>query len=153
MKDIMKLQVPAKSSCESFARVAVASFIARTDPTLAEINEIKTAVSEGVTNSIIHGYENEEGIIYIECEIRDNTVKITIADKGKGIEDIEQAMTPLFTTNPDGERSGMGFTVMETFMDKVEVKSLPGIGTRIIMTKTLEEAEEESECGQKCSSY
>ena len=147
MKDIMKLQFPAKSSCESFARVAVSAFIAKCDPTLAEINEIKTAVSEGVTNSIIHGYENGEGIIYIECEIKDNAVKIIIADKGKGIEDIEQAMTPLFTTNPDGERSGMGFTVMETFMDKVEVKSLPGVGTRIIMTKILEAAEEEFKCG------
>lgn len=147
MKDTMKLQFPAKSSCESFARVAVAAFVSRIDPTLAEINEIKTAVSEGVTNSIIHGYENEEGIIYIECEIKGRAVKIIIADKGKGIEDVEQAMTPLFTTNPDGERSGMGFTVMETFMDKVEVKSLPGVGTRIIMTKTLEAVEEEVKCG------
>ncbi|MBR6523907.1 MAG: anti-sigma F factor [Clostridia bacterium] len=147
MKDTMKLQFPAKSSCESFARVTVAAFVSRIDPTLAEINEIKTAVSEGVTNSIIHGYENEEGIIYIECEIKGRAVKIIIADKGKGIEDIEQAMTPLFTTNPDGERSGMGFTVMETFMDKVEVKSLPGVGTRIIMTKTLDAAEEDAKCG------
>lgn len=147
MKDKMKLEFPAKSSCESFARVAVAAFIARTDPTLAELNEIKTAVSEGVTNSIIHGYGNDEGVIYIECEIVDNNVKIVIADKGKGISDIEKAMTPLFTTNPDGERSGMGFTVMETFMDSVEVKSLPGIGTRIIMTKKLETALEDSKCG------
>ena len=147
MNDVMKLQFPAKSSCESFARVAVSAFVSRCDPTLSEINEIKTAVSEGVTNSIIHGYENDEGIIYIECEIKGSLVKITIADKGKGIENVEQAMTPLFTTNPDGERSGMGFTVMETFMDKVEVKSLPGVGTRIIMTKTLESAEEESKCG------
>ena len=75
-----------------------------------------------VTNSIIHGYEQGEGIVYIECEMKDDIVKIVIADKGKGIENIEQAMTPLFTTNPDGERSGMGFTVMETFMDKVDVK-------------------------------
>ena len=147
MKDTMKLQFPAKSSCESFARVAVAAFVSRIDPTLAEINEIKTAVSEGVTNSIIHGYENEEGIIYIECEIKERAVKIIIADKGKGIENVEQAMTPLYTTNPDGERSGMGFTVMETFMDKVEVKSLPGVGTRIIMIKNLEAAEEEAKCG------
>lgn len=147
MKDKMKLEFPAKSSCEGFARVAVAAFISRVDPTLAEINEVKTAVSEGVTNSIIHGYENGEGIVYIECEIVGNEIKIVIADKGKGIYDVEQAMTPLFTTNPDGERSGMGFTVMETFMDKVEVKSLPGIGTRIIMSKTLESAQEDSKCG------
>ena len=147
MKDKMKLEFPAKSSCESFARVAVAAFVARCDPTLAEINEIKTAVSEGVTNSIIHGYEQGEGIVYIECEMKDDIVKIVIADKGKGIENVEEAMTPLFTTNPDGERSGMGFTVMETFMDKVDVKSLPGVGTRIIMTKTLHKAEEEYKCG------
>lgn len=147
MKDKMKLEFPAKSSCEAFARVAVAAFVSRCDPTLAEINEIKTAVSEGVTNSIIHGYESEDGVIYIECEIVNKSVRIIIADKGKGIEDVERAMTPLFTTNPDGERSGMGFTVMETFMDKVEVKSLPGVGTRIIMTKTLCEAEEDSKCG------
>ena len=147
MKDKMKLEFPAKSSCEAFARVAVAAFVARCDPSLAEINEIKTAVSEGVTNSIIHGYEGKDGVIYIECEICDNSVRIIIADKGKGIEDVEQAMTPLFTTNPDGERSGMGFTVMETFMDKVEVKSLPGVGTRIIMTKTLQAVAEEAECG------
>ncbi len=147
MRDKMKLEFPAKSSCESFARVAVAAFVSRIDPTLAQINEIKTAVSEGVTNSIIHGYENGDGIIYIECEIKDKEVKIIIADKGKGIEDIKQAMTPLFTTNPDGERSGMGFTVMESFMDKIEVKSLPGIGTRIVMTKNLECVEEECKCG------
>lgn len=147
MRDKMKLEFPAKSSCESFARIAVAAFVSRIDPTLAEINEIKTAVSEGVTNSIIHGYENEDGVIYIECEINGSEIKIVIADKGKGIADIEQAMTPLYTTNPDGERSGMGFTVMETFMDKVEVKSLPGIGTRITMTKTLESVEEDSKCG------
>ena len=147
MKDKMKLEFPAKSSCEAFARVAVAAFVARLDPSIAEINEIKTAVSEGVTNSVIHGYEGCEGVIYIECEIRGNLVKIIIADKGKGIENVEQAMTPLFTTNPDGERSGMGFTVMETFMDKVEVKSLPGVGTKIIMYKTLQEVAEEAECG------
>ena len=147
MKDKMKLEFPAKSSCEAFARVAVSAFVARFDPSLAEINEIKTAVSEGVTNSIIHGYEGRDGVIYIECEVSENFVRIIIADKGKGIEDVERAMTPLFTTNPDGERSGMGFTVMETFMDKVEVKSLPGVGTRIIMTKTLTAVSEDAECG------
>jgi len=137
MKDKMKLEFPAKSAYESFARVTVAAFISKLDPTIVEINEIKTAVSEAVTNSVIHGYEGEDGIIYIECELKGNNAKIVIADKGKGIENVQQAMTPLFTTNPDGERSGMGFTVMETFMDNVEVKSLPGIGTKITMYKTI----------------
>ena len=137
MKDTMKLQFPAKSSCESFARVAVAAFVSRIDPTLAEINEIKTAVSEGVTNSIIHGYENVEGIIYIECEIKGRAVKIIIADKGKGIEDVEQAMTPLFTTNPDGERSGMGFTLMESFMDSLKVFNNQDCGVTVEMRKEI----------------
>lgn len=142
MKDRMKLEFPAKSAYESFARVTVAAFIARLDPTIVEINEIKTAVSEGVTNSVIHGYEGGEGIIYIECEIIGSQVKIILSDKGKGIENVAQAMEPLFTTNPDGERSGMGFTVMETFMEKVEVKSLPGIGTKVTMYKTIGTTEE-----------
>ena len=147
MKDKMTLEFPAGSAYESFARVTVAAFISRLDPTVAEINEIKTAVSEGVTNSIIHGYENKGGTVYIECEINGSTVTIIIADKGKGIENIERARTPLFTTNPDGERSGMGFTVMETFMDTVEVSSVPSVGTKIIMTKTLSPAEEGAKCG------
>lgn len=147
MQDIMKLEFPAKSAYESFARVSVAAFVTRLDPTIVEINEIKTAVSEGVTNCIIHGYENTEGIVYIECEITGRTVKIIISDKGKGIEDVEKAMTPLFTTNPDGERSGMGFTVMETFMDSVEVKSLPTVGTKVIMKKTIGCAEAGVKCG------
>ena len=137
MNDVMKLQFPAKSSCESFARVAVSAFISRCDPTIAEINEIKTAVSEGVTNSIIHGYENVEGIIYIECEIKGRAVKIIIADKGKGIEDVEQAMTPLFTTNPDGERSGMGFTLMESFMDSLKVFNNQDCGVTVEMRKEI----------------
>ncbi len=147
MKDKMKLEFPANSAYESFARVSVAAFISRLDPTISEINEIKTAVSEGVTNSIIHGYENKGGTIYIECEIAENTVTVIISDKGKGIENIERARTPLFTTNPDGERSGMGFTVMETFMDSVEVSSLPSVGTKITMTKVIASAEEGAKCG------
>ncbi len=143
----MKLEFPASSAYEAFARVTVAAFISRLDPTISEINEIKTAVSEGVTNSIIHGYENRGGTVYIECGISENTVTVIITDKGKGIENIERARTPLFTTNPDGERSGMGFTVMETFMDSVEVSSLPQIGTKITMTKVIASAEEGAKCG------
>ncbi len=146
-KDRMKLEFPADSVYESFARVAVVSFISRLDPTIAEISEIKTAVSEGVTNCIIHGYGEKGGTIYIECETENNSLRITISDTGCGIKDIAQARTPLFTTNPDGERSGMGFTVMETFMDSVEVSSLPGAGTRVIMTKTIASAEEGAKCG------
>lgn len=147
MSDKMKIEFPAKSAYESFARVTVAAFISRLDPTIVEINEVKTAVSEAVTNSIIHGYDGTYGTIYIECEITGRNVKIIIADKGKGIENISRAMTPLFTTNPDGERSGMGFTVMETFMDSVEVKSFPGVGTKLTMKKEIAAVKEE---GAKC---
>ena len=147
MKDQMKIEFPANSAYESFARVTVAAFISRLDPTISEINEVKTAVSEAVTNCIIHGYEGRGGTIYIGCEVNDRTVKIIVSDKGKGIENIERARTPLFTTNPDGERSGMGFTVMETFMDTVEVKSLPTVGTKITMYKTITAAEEGARCG------
>ena len=147
MSDKMKIEFPAKSAYESFARVTVAAFISRLDPTIVEINEVKTAVSEAVTNSIIHGYDNASGTIYIECEIIGQTVTIIIADKGKGIADINRARTPLFTTNPDGERSGMGFTVMETFMDCVEVKSFPGVGTKLTMKKEIATIKEE---GAKC---
>ena len=147
MREHMKLEFPAKSSYESFARVAVASFVSQLDPTVVEINEIKTAVSECVTNSVIHGYKGRGGTIYIECEICGGNVKITVTDTGCGIEDIAKAMTPLFTTNPDGERSGMGFTVMETFMDKVEVKSLPDVGTSVTMHKTIAAAQAGEKCG------
>lgn len=147
MKDTVKCEFPAKSVNEGFARIFVAAFAARLDPTLEELAEIKTAVSEAVTNVIIHGYKRGNGNVYIECEAAEAaggkklTVKIT--DNGSGIEDIELARTPLYTSNPDGERSGMGFTVMETFMDKVEVKSLPGVGTDVIMTKHLRDGKED----------
>lgn len=147
MKDIMKLEFPALSEYESFARVAVAAFIARLDPTIIEINEIKTAISECVTNSVIHGYGEKGGTVYIECEISDTNVKITVSDSGCGIEDVKQARMPMFTTNPDGERSGMGFTVMETFMDKVDVISNPGEGTTVILSKNLAAGEEGIRCG------
>jgi stage II sporulation protein AB (anti-sigma F factor) len=134
----MKIEFLSKSENESFARVAVAAFAAQLDPTLEEITDIKTAVSEAVTNSIIHGYENkEEGIITIEVEINDIELSINIEDNGIGISNIEEAMQPLYTSRPDLERSGMGFTVMETFMDKLEVVSKKGFGTKVIMRKTL----------------
>lgn len=131
----MKVEFLSKSENESFARVAVASFASQLDPTLEEISDIKTAVSEAVTNAIIHGYEEKEGIVVIECEINDNELTVIISDNGVGIDDIEQAKQPLYTSRPELERSGMGFTVMETFMDSLNVKSEKGKGTTIKMKK------------------
>lgn len=131
----MKIEFLAKSENESFARVAVASFASQLDPTLEEISDIKTAVSEAVTNSIIHGYEENGGIVTIECEINGKELSLVIIDNGVGIEDLEIAMQPLYTSRPDLERSGMGFTVMETFMDELQVSSEKNIGTVIKMKK------------------
>ncbi len=133
--NIMKIEFMSKSQNESFARVAVASFVAQLDPTLEEIADIKTAVSEAVTNSIIHGYENKKGMVFIETYIEDFEVTIIVKDNGVGITDIEKAMEPLYTSRPDLERSGMGFTVMETFMDELKVLSEKGEGTKVIMKK------------------
>lgn len=133
----MKLEFISKSSNEAFARIAVASFVAQLDPTIEEISDIKTAVSEAVTNSIIHGYENKEGIVEIECILKDKTVEIEVSDKGKGIENIEMAREPLYTTKPELERSGMGFTIMENFMDEVKIESIVNLGTKITMKKTI----------------
>lgn len=132
----MSIEFVSKSQNEGFARVAVAAFVAQLDPTIDEINDVKTAVSEAVTNSIIHGYENkEDGLIRIEAEINEREITIVIIDKGIGIDDIKQAMEPLYTSRPDIERSGMGFTVMETFMDDLEVESEKGIGTKVVIKK------------------
>lgn len=133
-----KLIFSAISENESFARVTAASFISQLDPTVEELEDIKTAVSEAVTNSIIHGYENEKGEIYLECILEKKLATIMITDFGKGIEDIDLARQPLYTTKPHLERSGMGFTVMESFMDSVEVISEPGKSTCIIMKKSFE---------------
>lgn len=134
----MKLQIPSKSSNESFARIAVASFFSQLDPTVDEISDIKTAVSEAVTNSIVHGYANEIGNIFIHAKIiDDNKIYIRIRDKGCGIDDLDQAMEPMFTTCKTGERSGLGFTVMQSFMDKLRVTSKKGKGTIVTLTKTL----------------
>lgn len=138
MKNEMKLQFSALSQNESFARVTVAAFVAQLDPTMDELTEIKTVVSEAVTNSIIHGYENDpEGLVYINVTIEDGFIDMIIKDEGIGISDVEEAMQPLFTTKPDLERSGMGFTIMENFMDEVEVYSQPGRGTEIRLRKHL----------------
>ena len=126
----MKLEFDARSVNEGFARMAVAAFVAELNPTLDEISDIKTAVSEAVTNAIIHGYENEVHKVSIRCRIDENVFTVEVSDKGKGIEDIEEAMRPMYTTKPEQDRSGMGFAFMEAFMDSVEVESEPGKGSR-----------------------
>lgn len=136
----MKLEFLSKSQNESFARSVVAAFVAQLDPTIEELTEVKTAVSEAVTNAIIHGYGCGTGNVIIVSRIIDKTVEIEVRDSGAGIADIELARQPLYTSKPELERSGMGFTVMETFMDKVEVESLTGSGTIIRMTKTMKTA-------------
>lgn len=139
MNNIMEVKFSAKSENESFARVIVASFASKLDPTLDELADIKTAVSEAVTNAIIHGYdENEEMFVKIRCKINDKTVTITVEDDGNGIEDLDMAMQPLYTSKPELERSGMGFTVMESFMDQVEVSSKKGEGTKVVMKKKID---------------
>ena len=139
MNNIVEVKFSARSENESFARVIVASFAAKLDPTLDEIADIKTAVSEAVTNSIIHGYdEDETKFVNIRCEIEDREIIITVEDNGNGIEDLDMAMQPLYTSKPELERSGMGFTVMESFMDKVTVSSKKGEGTKVIMKKKID---------------
>lgn len=139
----MRLEFLSKSQNEAFARVTVAAFAAQLDPTLEEIADIKTAVSEAVTNAIIHGYENTIGIVTITARLYKNKIEIEVLDKGKGIEDVEKARQPLYTSKPELERSGMGFTVMETFMDEMEVVSAPGQGTRVKLIKYLGSFNEE----------
>ena len=135
----MKIEFLSKSSNEAFARIAVAAFIAQLDPTLEEVADVKTAVSEAVTNAIIHGYEDNIGIVKLICKIKEKDVYIEISDEGKGIENIEIAKQPLYTTKANLERSGMGFTIMESFMDSVNVESTLGVGTKISMTKKIKD--------------
>jgi stage II sporulation protein AB (anti-sigma F factor) len=133
----MKLEIPSKSQNEAFARVAVAAFSAQVDPTVDEISDVKTAVSEAVTNAIIHGYNNGPGTILISAVLTGDRLEITVVDYGIGIEDIDQALQPLYTSRPELERSGMGFTIMENFMDEFKVVSKPGQGTTVTMVKNF----------------
>lgn len=135
----MKLEIKSKSCNEAFARIVVAAFATELNPTIEEISDIKTAVSEAVTNSIIHGYEGKEGIININCRMYDKTIEIQVIDYGKGIENIELAKQPLYTTKPELDRSGMGFTIMENFMDEFQIESITGVGTKVIMKKSIKE--------------
>ena len=133
----IKLEFPSKSCNEAFARTAAAAFAAQLDPTLEELGDIKTAVSEAVTNAIVHGYPDTLGRIAMRRRIiKGNTLEITIRDWGRGIADVQQAMTPLYTTGGE-ERSGMGFTIMGSFMDKLRVRSSPGKGTTVVMQRFI----------------
>ena len=137
-ENYMTLEIPSKSCNEAFARSAVSCFAAQLDPTLEELGDIRTAVSEAVTNAIVHGYPDELGMIYIRCRIlKDNVLDIVIKDKGAGIADVEQARRPMFTTG-GADRSGMGFTIMESFMTNLEITSQPGKGTCVHMRRKLQ---------------
>lgn len=156
MENNMTLIFDAKSENESLARVTVAAFLTKIDPTIEEMNDIKTAVSEAVTNSIVHGYNEQEGMIRLSCNLvcreyeKDDTyilnsyIKITVEDKGVGIENIKKAREPLFTTKPEFERAGMGFMFMEMFMDQVEVESQLGEGTTVIMKKKIKKVKQKA---------
>ena len=136
-QETVEIAFESRSRNEQFARVVTAVFAARLDPTVEELDDIKTAVSEAVTNAIIHGYENQEGIVHMKLTIRDRVLVIEVRDDGVGIADVKRAMEPLYTSKPSRERSGMGFSFMEAFMDKVEVESAPGAGTTVTMEKEL----------------
>ena len=133
----MELIFDSRSANESFARVTVASFMTSLNPTLEEVSDVKTAVSEAVTNAIIHGYENEVHNIRIHCKTEGQTLYVEISDQGKGIEDVKQAMEPLFTTAPEEDRAGLGIAVMQSFCDKVKVKSTVGKGTAVTLEKVI----------------
>lgn len=137
-KNLVKLSFYSRSVNEGFARGALASFLAQADPTVPELADVKTAVSEAVTNCIVHAYPGGVGLVHMSVALYDGgKIKITITDKGVGIADVEKAMQPMFTTGNPEERAGLGFAVMQSFMDKVKVTSKPGQGTRVVMTKTL----------------
>ena len=133
----MEIRFDSRSENEGFARVSVASFLTQLNPTVEEVADVKTAVSEAVTNAIIHGYEQRVETVRIHCSIENQLFTVEISDRGKGIANVEKAMEPMFTTKPEDDRSGMGFSFMEAFMDTVEVESKVGEGTSVKMTKTI----------------
>lgn len=137
MKNFVNIEFASLSENEAFSRIAVAAFAAQLDPTLEELSDIKTAVSEAVTNSVVHGYGENGGTVWLKMQRQGRLLTFEIEDRGKGIEDIERARQPLYTSVPGDERSGMGFTVMESFMDSLHIKSTPGEGTTVIMTKEI----------------
>ena len=133
----MQVEFDAISENEQLARLAVAAFITPLNPTIEEMSDVKTAISEAVTNAIIHGYEQEKGKVFIRCTLRGDLLEVEIEDQGKGIADVEQAMEPMYTSKPEADRSGMGFSFMEAFMDELEVSSIVGVGTTVSMKKKL----------------
>lgn len=137
MENKIKLEFLSLSKNESLARSVVGVFALQLNPSLSELSDIKTAVSEAVTNSIVHGYPNEIGVVTLECYIQENVLHICIFDKGVGIKDLVIAQEPFFTTREDEERSGMGFTIMKSFMDDVSVESIEGEGTKVRMSKKI----------------
>ena len=137
MKNYLKAEFDAKSINEGLSRIIVAGFIMPLDPTIEQMADVKTAVSEAVTNAVIHGYENKEVLVTLELITEDRLLTVKVQDEGVGIEDITMARMPLFTSKPDSDRSGMGFTVMESFMDSLHITSQKNIGTTVIMTKKL----------------
>lgn len=137
----MKIEFLSKSNNEAFARITVAAFASQLDPTIEELADIKTCVSEAVTNSIIHGYQNTEGIIKIKCKLYSDQIEIEISDTGSGIENVEEAKMPLYTSKANMERSGMGFSIMDSFMDELKVESIVGLGTKITMIKNFKKEE------------
>ncbi|MCI5650536.1 MAG: anti-sigma F factor [Fusicatenibacter sp.] len=136
-KNKMSLEFESRACNESFARVSVAAFLAQLNPTMEEVADVKTAVSEAITNAIIHAYDSQVKKIRLDCELEGNVIRVCVTDYGKGIEDVEKAMEPMYTTRPDLERSGMGFSFMEAFMDRLEVDSTPGHGTVVRMEKCI----------------
>lgn len=140
MNNKMSLQFDARSENEQFARTAVASFITYLDPTVETITDIKTAVSEAVTNCIVHGYKNRNGTVLLDCEVRENVLHIKITDCGVGIADLNTVMQPFYTSKPLEERAGMGFTIMKTFMDSFEIQSKLNVGTTVLMSKSVKSA-------------
>ena len=136
-KDFIRSEFASRSENEALARVIVSAFIARLDPTLEELDDVRTAVSEAVTNAIIHGYGHAEGIVDLTAELIGQTLTLTVEGHGVGIAELTQAMQPLYTSKPDEERSGMGFTMMQTFMDDLFVRSAPGEGTKVVMIKSF----------------
>ncbi len=144
IKNEMKIEFLSKSANEAFARISIAAFASQLDPTIEEIADIKTSVSEAVTNAIIHAYPNKEGLVKIKAILYENEVEIEVSDTGEGIENVNEAKAPLFTTKGNLERSGMGFTIMENFMDSLKVESIVGLGTKVTMTKKIKENKTEN---------
>lgn len=141
----MNLEFISKGANEAFARITVAAFASQLDPSIEELADIKTAVSEAVTNCIIHAYEHKQGIIKINAKLQKDEIIIQISDNGKGIENVDVAKEPLYTTKPNLERSGMGFTIMESFMDSLEIESIVGLGTKVTMSKKIKPKTEEND--------